>query len=91
MELDHKQELKAAAWKEARRDGIFAGLTSGLAGALVGSKFMGFGRNKTIISGALTGLLSGYFFTQAFLSSNMAQLRSKSVSSDTETDLGSRE
>ncbi|KAG2126198.1 hypothetical protein BD769DRAFT_1441708 [Suillus cothurnatus] len=52
---------------------------------------MGFGRNKTIISGALTGLLSGYFFTQAFLSSNMAQLRSKSVSSDTETDLGSRE
>ncbi|KAG2135131.1 hypothetical protein DEU56DRAFT_738090, partial [Suillus clintonianus] len=79
---------------EARRDGIFAGLTSGLAGgklihvppSLVGSKFMGFGRNKTIISGALTGLLSGYFFTQAFLSSNMAQLRSQSVSSDTETD-----
>ncbi|KAG2129718.1 uncharacterized protein EDB93DRAFT_1055975, partial [Suillus bovinus] len=64
-------------WQDARRDGIFAGLTSGLAGALVGSKFMGFGRNKTIISGALTGLLSGYFFTQAFLASNMAQLRSK--------------
>lgn len=89
MELDHKpgvEEIKAAAWREARRDGIFAGLTSGLAGALVGSKFMGFGRNKTIISGALTGLLSGYFFTQAFLSSNLAQLRSKYVSSDTETD-----
>ncbi|KAG2753454.1 hypothetical protein P692DRAFT_201705663, partial [Suillus brevipes Sb2] len=80
--------------QEARRDGIFAGLTSGLAGGkfpLVSSRFMGFGRNKTIISATLTGLLSGYFFTQAFLSSNMAQLRSKSkststsVSSDTET------
>ncbi|KAG2072989.1 hypothetical protein BDR04DRAFT_1152870 [Suillus decipiens] len=91
-----KSGVEAAAWKEARRDGIFAGLTSGLAGgditfhlavtALVGSKFMGFGRNKTIISGALTGLLSGYFFTQAFLSSNMARLGSKSISSDTETD-----
>ncbi|KAG0701957.1 hypothetical protein DFH29DRAFT_805621 [Suillus ampliporus] len=68
--------------QEARKDGVFAGLTSGLAGG----KFMGFGRNKTIICGALTGLLSGYFFTQAFLSSNMARLRSKSVSSDTETD-----
>ncbi|KAG1746971.1 hypothetical protein EDB19DRAFT_336643 [Suillus lakei] len=43
--------------QEARRDGIFAGLTSGLAGALVGSKFMGFGRNKTIISGACESTL----------------------------------
>ncbi|KAG1741873.1 uncharacterized protein EDB91DRAFT_318670 [Suillus paluster] len=89
MELDHKpsvEELKVAAWREARRDGVFAGLTSALAGALVGSKLMGFGRNKTIISGTLTGLLSGYFFTQAFLSSNMVRMRSKSVSSDTETD-----
>ncbi|OJA21093.1 hypothetical protein AZE42_07731 [Rhizopogon vesiculosus] len=47
---------------------------------------MGFGRNKTIFCGALTGLLSGYFFTQAFLASNMARLRSQSVSKDTETD-----
>ncbi|KAG1908822.1 uncharacterized protein F5891DRAFT_28586 [Suillus fuscotomentosus] len=45
-------EMMVYRWQEARRDGIFAGLTSGLAGALVGSKSMGFGRNKTIISGA---------------------------------------
>ncbi|KAH7906955.1 hypothetical protein BJ138DRAFT_991570, partial [Hygrophoropsis aurantiaca] len=66
---------------EARRDGAFAGLTSGLTGgkatfnSLLGSKVMGFNRNKTIFCGVLTGLLSGYFFTQAFLSSNMSRLR----------------
>ncbi|KAH7925694.1 hypothetical protein BV22DRAFT_1010721, partial [Leucogyrophana mollusca] len=66
--------------QEARRDGMFAGLTSGLAGGkptLLGSKVMGFNRNKTIFCGVLTGLLSGYFFTQAFLSSNMSRLKSQ--------------
>ncbi|KAJ8589077.1 hypothetical protein M405DRAFT_818677 [Rhizopogon salebrosus TDB-379] len=90
MELD-QEVLRAAAWREARRDGTFAGLTSGLAGALVGSKLMGFGRNKTILCGALTGLLSGYFFTQAFLTSNMARLRSQSVLKDAEADPSPRQ
>ncbi|KAF8446395.1 hypothetical protein L210DRAFT_801716, partial [Boletus edulis BED1] len=60
--------------QEARRDGIFAGLTSGLMGALLGSRLMGFNRNKTIFCGVLTGILSGYFFTQAFESSNLSRI-----------------
>ncbi|EGN94198.1 hypothetical protein SERLA73DRAFT_188815 [Serpula lacrymans var. lacrymans S7.3] len=61
--------------REAQRDGAFAGLTSGLAGALLGSKVMGFGRNKTIVCGIFTGALSGYYFTQAFFSSNVSRLK----------------
>ncbi|KAG9310280.1 hypothetical protein JVU11DRAFT_9398 [Chiua virens] len=57
--------------------------------ALVGSRFMGFNRNKTIFSGVrewqllgsyaslyLTGLLSGYFFTRAFEASNISRINS---------------
>ncbi|KAI9566961.1 hypothetical protein HD554DRAFT_2024572 [Boletus coccyginus] len=62
--------------QEARRDGTFAGLTSGLTGALVGSRLMGFNRNKAIFCGVLTGLLSGYFFTQAFEASNTSRINS---------------
>ncbi|KAI6152904.1 hypothetical protein EDD17DRAFT_1634572 [Pisolithus thermaeus] len=53
---------------------MFAGLTAGLTGALLGSKLLRFNRNQTIVCGILTGALSGYFFTQAFLSSHLAQL-----------------
>ncbi|KIJ58777.1 hypothetical protein HYDPIDRAFT_141338 [Hydnomerulius pinastri MD-312] len=74
-------DIKHLALKEARRDGMFAGLTSGLTGALLGSKLMGFSRNKTIFSGVLTGLLSGYFFMQAFEASNMARIKSQHMSS----------
>ncbi|KAH0838691.1 hypothetical protein J3R83DRAFT_7019, partial [Lanmaoa asiatica] len=59
---------------QARRDGVFAGLTSGLTGVLVSSRLMGLNRNKTIFCGVLTGVLSGYFFTQAFEASNMSRI-----------------
>jgi len=62
------------AEKVALRDGTFAGLSAALAGAIIGSKLFRFNRNMTIICGALTGVLSGYQFTQAFRKSNIARL-----------------
>ncbi|KAF8551918.1 hypothetical protein OG21DRAFT_1444367 [Imleria badia] len=70
--------LRKLAIREAHRDGAFAGLTSGLTGALVGSRLMGLNRNKTIFCGVLTGLLAGYFFTQAFEASNTSRINSSS-------------
>ncbi|KDQ51304.1 hypothetical protein JAAARDRAFT_62520 [Jaapia argillacea MUCL 33604] len=67
--------------KDARRDGTFAGITSGLVGALIGTRFMRFNRNMTILCGVLTGVSSGYFFYQAFLESNLARLRAQELSS----------
>jgi len=61
--------------KEALRDGAFAGLTCGLTGALVGTRIMRLSRNLTIVSGCLTGVLSGYLFTLAFRDANIAQLK----------------
>ncbi|KAL0950561.1 hypothetical protein HGRIS_007364 [Hohenbuehelia grisea] len=60
---------------EAQKEGIFAGLASGLASAVIGSRFMGFSRNKTLLSGVLSGVLAGYLFTQAFTATAMARLR----------------
>lgn len=62
---------------EARKEGVFAGLTSGLASAVIGSRLMRFSRNTTIFCGVLTGLLSGYLFTQAFTDTATAQLRAE--------------
>ncbi|KXN85141.1 hypothetical protein AN958_11631 [Leucoagaricus sp. SymC.cos] len=70
--------------KEARKEGIFAGLTGGLASgkhasdfAVLGARLYHFNRNKTIICGILGGVLSGYLFTQAFTSTAIAQLRAE--------------
>ncbi|GJE98004.1 hypothetical protein PsYK624_142260 [Phanerochaete sordida] len=68
-------EAVAAATREAKHDGIFAGLSSGLLGALIGQRFYKFDRNKTILCGVVTGILVGYQFTQIFTSSNLARLR----------------
>jgi len=59
----------------ARKDGIFAGLTSGLASAVIGSHLMRFKRNTTIFCGVLTGILSGYLYTKVFTDTAIAQLR----------------
>ncbi|KAF8661325.1 hypothetical protein AX16_001421 [Volvariella volvacea WC 439] len=61
---------------EAQKEGVFAGLTSGLAS---GSRFMGFNRNKTLLCGVLSGVLAGYLFTQAFTDTALAQLRAEEV------------
>lgn len=68
-------EAVARATREAKQDGIFAGLSAGLVGALIGQRFYKFNRNKTILCGVVTGALVGYQFTQIFLTSNLARLR----------------
>ncbi|KAI0344025.1 hypothetical protein BDW22DRAFT_1327199 [Trametopsis cervina] len=67
----------ARCTREAQKDGIFAGLSSGLVGAIIGSKFYRFNRNKAILCGIATGVLAGYQFTQVFLATNLARLRSE--------------
>jgi len=66
----------ARANRNARRDGTFAGLTAGLLGAIIGSR-LGLCRNKTFIAGTITGILSGYQFTQGFTAANMSRLRAE--------------
>ncbi|OBZ78677.1 hypothetical protein A0H81_00253 [Grifola frondosa] len=76
----------ARCTREAQRDGIFAGVTSGLASVILGSKVFRLNRNATILCGVVTGVLAGYQFTQAFLSSNLARLKAeqeKQPTSDT--------
>ncbi|KAI0367467.1 hypothetical protein BV20DRAFT_950090 [Pilatotrama ljubarskyi] len=64
----------ARATREAQRDGIFAGLSSGLVSAILGSKLFRLNRNATILCGIVTGIVSGYQFTQGFLAANIARL-----------------
>jgi hypothetical protein len=65
------------ARKAARKDGVFAGLSSGLASAIIGGRFMALSRNKTIFCGVATGLISGYLFTQAFTDTAVARVRAE--------------
>jgi len=44
-------------------------------GGLIGARLLSFNRNKIILSGVLTGIASGYFFTQAFLSTRLAEAK----------------
>ncbi|GLB36794.1 hypothetical protein LshimejAT787_0310810 [Lyophyllum shimeji] len=82
--MDHSSDIDSAkvppdailrATNEAKKEGVFAGLTSGLAAAIIGQRLLGFNTNKTILSGTLTALLAGYLFTQAFTETHLAQLR----------------
>ncbi|KAI0085688.1 hypothetical protein BDY19DRAFT_908898 [Irpex rosettiformis] len=76
-EPDLPIDAVARCTREAQKDGIFAGLSSGLAGAIIGSKFYRLNRNQTILCGIATGVLAGYQFTQVFLASNLARLRAE--------------
>ncbi|KAM5534382.1 hypothetical protein V8D89_011975 [Ganoderma adspersum] len=67
-------EAVAQATRQARRDGTFAGLSSGLVSAILGSKVFRLNRNATILCGVATGIISGYQFTQGFLATNIARL-----------------
>ncbi|KAI9445575.1 hypothetical protein H4582DRAFT_937898 [Lactarius indigo] len=44
--------------------------------AIIGSR-LGLSRNKTFIAGTITGILSGYQFTQGFAAANMSRLRAE--------------
>ncbi|TBU26327.1 hypothetical protein BD311DRAFT_779682 [Dichomitus squalens] len=64
----------AQATRQAQRDGIFAGLSSALVSAILGSRLFRLNRNATILCGVVTGIVSGYQFTQGFLATNLARL-----------------
>ncbi|KIP07326.1 hypothetical protein PHLGIDRAFT_19192 [Phlebiopsis gigantea 11061_1 CR5-6] len=65
----------ARCTRDAQKDGIFAGLSAGLVGAIIGQRLYRFDRNRAILAGVVTGILAGYQFTQVFLASNLARLR----------------
>ncbi|KAI9059546.1 hypothetical protein FKP32DRAFT_1579474 [Trametes sanguinea] len=83
-ETPHGLPLEAVvrATREAKRDGIFAGLSSGLVSAILGSKLFRLNRNATILCGVLTGVVSGYQFTQGFIAANMARLQQEKARLD---------
>ncbi|KAJ7676504.1 hypothetical protein DFH06DRAFT_1168349 [Mycena polygramma] len=62
------------AVESARRDAIFAGMSAALVSAVIGSRFMGFGRTQMILSAVGSGALSGYYFNQAFVAANMLEI-----------------
>ncbi|KAH9891163.1 hypothetical protein C8Q70DRAFT_908281, partial [Cubamyces menziesii] len=68
--------------QDARRDGVFAGLSSGLVSAIIGSKLFRLNRNATILCGLVTGIVSGYQFTQGFLAANLARLEQEKAKLD---------
>ncbi|EMD41467.1 hypothetical protein CERSUDRAFT_90034 [Gelatoporia subvermispora B] len=72
-------EEEALEWcrQDALKEGIYAGLSAGLVSAILGSKLFRFNRNTTILCGVVTGVLSGYQFTQGFYASNVARLRAE--------------
>ncbi|KAF9071449.1 hypothetical protein BDP27DRAFT_1322158 [Rhodocollybia butyracea] len=67
-------EARALAIREARKEGVFAGLTSALASALFGSKVLGLKRYPVLACGAITAVLSGYYFTEAFTEAHLAKM-----------------
>ncbi|RPD58498.1 hypothetical protein L226DRAFT_527798 [Lentinus tigrinus ALCF2SS1-7] len=72
----------AEATRQAQRDGVFAGLSSGLVSAILGSRFFRLNRNATILCGVVTGIVSGYQFTQGFLATNIARLEAEKARLD---------
>ncbi|TEB18883.1 hypothetical protein FA13DRAFT_1802810 [Coprinellus micaceus] len=65
------------ALTEANKEGVFAGLTGGLASAVIGGRLLKFNRNTTIFCGILSGALSGYYFAEASRNTAVAQLRAE--------------
>ncbi|KAJ7679728.1 hypothetical protein B0H17DRAFT_1077580 [Mycena rosella] len=70
LPADAEEQAIQGAW----RDALFAGMAAGLVSAVVGSRFMGFGRTQMLLSGVGSGGLSGYYFHRAFLAANMVEL-----------------
>ncbi|KAJ7127293.1 hypothetical protein C8R43DRAFT_700259 [Mycena crocata] len=67
-------DAEEQALSSARRDAIFAGMSAALLSAVIGSRFMGFGRTQMVLSALGSGSLGGYYFHQAFVTANMAEL-----------------
>ncbi|KAJ7314731.1 hypothetical protein DFH08DRAFT_894684 [Mycena albidolilacea] len=49
-------------------------MSAALASAVIGSRFMGFGRTQMMLSALGSGVLSGYYFNQAFVTANMVEV-----------------
>ncbi|KAJ7192554.1 hypothetical protein GGX14DRAFT_594329 [Mycena pura] len=73
-ELALPADAEEQAIQGARRDAIYAGMSAALVSAVIGSRFMGFGRVQMILSGVGSGVLGGYYFNKAFLAANMAEI-----------------
>jgi len=56
-----------------------AGVTGGLVAAIYGQRALKFSPKLSWGSGLVAGALSGYFFSQAFLSSYLSQLRQEMI------------
>ncbi|KAJ7019481.1 hypothetical protein C8F04DRAFT_1147336 [Mycena alexandri] len=67
-------DAEEQAIQSAKRDAIFAGMSAALVSAVIGSRFMGFGRTQMILSGIGSGVLSGYYFNQAFVGANLLEI-----------------
>ncbi|ESK93497.1 hypothetical protein Moror_1689 [Moniliophthora roreri MCA 2997] len=76
------------AYTEARKEGLFAGLTSALASAHIGSKFMGLRRYPTIACGVITGLAAGYLFTEAFKETHIRLLKQEATKAASNPEQG---
>ncbi|KAJ7023876.1 hypothetical protein C8F04DRAFT_1132866 [Mycena alexandri] len=68
-------DAEEQAIQSAKRDAIFAGMSAALVSAVIGSRFMGFGRTQMILSGIGSGVLSGYYFKPgAFVGANLLEI-----------------
>ncbi|KAF9261514.1 hypothetical protein L218DRAFT_961265 [Marasmius fiardii PR-910] len=67
------------AHTEGKKEGLFAGLTSALASAHIGSRFMGLKRYPTIACGVITAIASGYLFTKAFTDTHIRRLKQEAA------------
>ncbi|TFK28446.1 hypothetical protein FA15DRAFT_61508 [Coprinopsis marcescibilis] len=77
LKLEHVSYDVAS--KALAKEAFFAGLTGGLASAVIGSRLLRFNRNTTLLCGIASGALSGYYFAEAFRSTAVAQLHAEDV------------
>ncbi|KAH8823675.1 hypothetical protein DL96DRAFT_234607 [Flagelloscypha sp. PMI_526] len=69
------EEAKAAAFKDARGEGVFAGLTGGLVSGLVAQRIFKLGRWSVIGSIVVAGVGTGYLFTEALSDVYLTKIR----------------
>ncbi|KZT61853.1 hypothetical protein CALCODRAFT_490771 [Calocera cornea HHB12733] len=72
----------------AQRDGVFAGMVSGLVATIISAQMFRLNRKLTLFSGLLTGTVSGYFWTQAFLESRLALLTNDARNAALKREIG---
>lgn len=74
---DLPPDVVANVKRDARINGAFAGLTSGLLGSNIASRLWKLSRNSSIFAGVLTAALSGYYFSEGFMAANLSRARAE--------------